>query len=102
MGTMDNSSENGDNNDVVNPPSLCKYHSDQDQIRQLAEGRPDEGDRAANLSAGEDRDRTQREIGRHGHHKVVWFTYSRRVEAQTMGHPTAAARWPGCLSSHRI
>ena len=39
MGMMDESSMNGDHNDVVKPPPLIEYHSDEELMRQIAEGR---------------------------------------------------------------
>jgi RNA polymerase sigma-70 factor, ECF subfamily len=39
MGMMDRSSMNGDLNDVVNPPPLIEYHSDEDLMRQITAGR---------------------------------------------------------------
>jgi RNA polymerase sigma-70 factor, ECF subfamily len=41
MGIIDESSMNGDHNDVVNPPSVIEYHSDEELMGQLAEGRPE-------------------------------------------------------------
>ena len=38
---MDKSSMNGDHSDVVNPPRLTEYQSDEELMRQLALGRPE-------------------------------------------------------------
>ena len=41
MGMIDERSMNGDHSEVVNPPPLIEYHSDEELMRQLATGRPE-------------------------------------------------------------
>jgi RNA polymerase sigma-70 factor, ECF subfamily len=41
MGVLDESSMNGNHSDAVNPPPLIEYHSDEELMRRLADGRPE-------------------------------------------------------------